>query len=158
MRIIRSLIVIMALGAAAGAQQTKKAPALPAKPVETVSPAKSPANRPPVARDEKETVRPAQKKSAEAYQAEEEGSVMIDAKAEEDVRSRASDNEPEAEEAKVAGGIPVSYGQLKGTLNEGGKGFLVFENEDGVISLVQIITGKDTVSWKLVSKIPRSAD
>ena len=54
--------------------------------------------------------------------------------------------------------MPASYGQLKGTLSDGGRSLLVFESDDGTISFVQIFTGKNAVSWKLVSRIYRSAD
>ena len=157
MSIIRSLIIIMALGAAAGAQQTKNAPALQAKPVEAVSPDKLQENKRLAARDEKKQVPPV-KKFVEANQDEEEGNVMVDTKAGEDVRDLASDNGREDEGTNAAGAIPSSYGQLKGALTEGGRGVLVFENEDGVISLVQVVMGRGPVSWKLISKIPRSAD
>jgi len=157
MSIIRSLIIIMALGAAAGAQQTNNAPAAQARQAEAVSPDKLQGNKPLVAREEKKQAPPA-KKYIEANQDEEEGNVMVDTKAGEDVRDLSSDSEREYEEKNAAGGVPSSYGQLKGALTEGGRGVLVFENEDGVISLVQVTMGRGPVSWKLISKIPRSAD
>ncbi len=101
------------------------------------------------------------KEPARGAQSEEEGAVMIDARGDEDYSGRFSDNEPavaEPEDPVVPGGMPASYGQLKGTLNDGGRNLLVFENEEGSISFVQIFAGKSAVSWKLVSRIYRSAD
>ena len=111
--------------------------------------------------------RPAQaqterKSPARGEQAEEEGAVMIDDKTDEESSGSFSDNEPGAPEEReapsVRGGLPASYGQLKGTLNDGGLNLLVFENEDGVISFVQLFAGKSSVTWKLLSRIYRSAD
>lgn len=66
---------------------------------------------------------------------------------------------PQAEdEALVPGGLPVSYGLLKGTLNEGGRSILVFENEDGTITFVQVMIGKNSVNWKMIARIRRSMD
>jgi len=101
------------------------------------------------------------KEPARGAQSEEEGAVMIDARGDEDYAGRFSDNEPataEPEDPVVPGGMPASYGQLKGTLNDGGRNLLVFENEEGSISFVQIFAGKAAVSWKLISRIYRSAD
>ncbi|MEI7481680.1 MAG: hypothetical protein WCK75_04940 [Elusimicrobiota bacterium] len=98
---------------------------------------------------------------ARGAQSEEEGAVIIDTRGDEDYVGRFSDNEPstaEPEEPVVPGGMPASYGQLKGTLNDGGRNLLVFENEEGSVSFVQIFMGKAAVSWKLISRIYRSAD
>jgi hypothetical protein len=94
--------------------------------------------------------------SAGSEQAEEEGSVMIDGRTEGDSSGRFSEDESMAYSG-ASGGIPASYGQLKGTLNDGGRNFLVFESEDGVISFVQILTGRNSMDWKLAGKVPRSA-
>ena len=61
-------------------------------------------------------------------------------------------------EIAVPGGIPASYGQLKGAINDSGRSLLTFESDDGTISFVQIFVGKSAVSWKLISRIYRSAD
>ena len=104
---------------------------------------------------------PAPKKEVKPAEPEEEGSVMIDSKAgdleageEPEYRGR-----PQAEEeAPIPGGLPVSYGLLKGTINEAGRNLLVFENEDGTITFVQVMVGKNTANWKLVARIGRSMD
>lgn len=103
------------------------------------------------------------KESAGAAQSEEEDSVMIDARSDEESSERTSDSEPAAAasgtgEAAARAGIPESYGHLKGTLNDEGRNLLIFENEDGVISFVQVSAGKNAASWKLISRIYRSAD
>ncbi|OGS06460.1 MAG: hypothetical protein A2270_07175 [Elusimicrobia bacterium RIFOXYA12_FULL_51_18] len=106
----------------------------------------------------------ARKNIQKAAPAEEEGegAVMIDSRSDDDRSGRFDDNEAKAdaetEEVNVPGGMPSSYGQLKGAFNDGGRSLLVFENEDGLMALVQIFLGKSEVTWKLVSKIPRSAD
>jgi hypothetical protein len=99
---------------------------------------------------------------------EEENDVMVDAKSDDNDPDRFSDSDSpsfnesvaasETEEPAVPGGIPASYGQLKGTLNDGGRSLLVFENEDGVISLVQIFAKNNAAGWHLVSRVYRSAD
>ena len=61
--------------------------------------------------------------------------------------------------ADVPGGLPSSYGQCKGVMNEGGRTILIFESlDDGAIYFVQVNVGKNSVSWKLVDRILRSAD
>ena len=92
-----------------------------------------------------------------------EGTVMVDSKADpDDAWSSApeADKEPlERGEAGVPGGMPSSYGQCKGVVNEGGRNILVFENaEDGAVYFVQVTVGKNNASWKLVARIPRSSD
>jgi len=111
------------------------------------------------------TVPPAaQKNIKKAAPAEEEGegAVMIDSRSDEDRSDRFNDNEAKADaetdEMIVPGGMPASYGQLKGAFNDGGRSLLVFENEDGLMAFVQVFFGKNEVTWKLVSKISRSAD
>ncbi|HAT71221.1 MAG TPA: hypothetical protein DCS63_00195 [Elusimicrobia bacterium] len=105
-----------------------------------------------------ETSRPAAKTNEE--DAEESG-VMIDSKsdAEETGRFAAAGSREEAEEPAVAGGLPSSYGQLKGVMNDAGRSLLVFESpDDGSITFVQVTAGKNNVVWKLVDRIPRSLD
>jgi hypothetical protein len=59
----------------------------------------------------------------------------------------------------VPGGIPASYGQCKGVMNDGGRTLLVFESaDDGAISFVQVTLGKAGAAWKLVDRIYRSAE
>lgn len=124
--------------------------------------------QPPAKQDQKRKAVPARaqtekKEPASGDQYEQEGAVIIDAGSDEDSSARVSDNQPAAaaEPEDTAGRprrIPASYGQLKGTLNDGGRSLLVFENESGGISFVQIGVGKNSVTWRLVSKISRSAD
>lgn len=106
------------------------------------------------------TAAPAKKQTDAAEP--DDGTVMIDSKAdqEEAGRSVAKPVEEAVErEVDVPGGLPVSYGQCKGVINEGGRNLLVFENpDDGTVYLVQVIVGKNGVSWKLAGSIPRSAD
>ena len=97
--------------------------------------------------------------AAKAEPEGEESVVMIDSKAEIEDNSRFTADNGQQEEAEGAGGIPSSYGQCRGTLNDGGRSLLVFESaEDGTISLVQIVAGKGRVTWKLVDRIRRSND
>lgn len=152
MELTRVIAVLIAFSAAAAAQGAKAHPSVPAKKVEAVVPAKS---QP--AADENAGRRPV-RAAPEAVREEEEGQVLIDGASEED-SPRPPDTEEERyePEKKPAGGIPSSYGQLKGALSEGGKSFLVFEGDDGTIYMVEITAGKSGVSWKLASRIPRSA-
>ena len=89
-----------------------------------------------------------------------ESGVLIDSRTEGadaerfDAPSAAEQGEPE-----VSGGIPASYGQCKGIINEAGRTILVLESqEDGAVSFVQVTVKKNSVSWKLVDRIPRGAD
>ena len=148
-----SLTFISYLAAPAGAQQAVTSTGT-VNSMQSLS-RQTPKRRPAQAQTEKKSL-------ARGEQAEEEGAVMIDDKSDEDSSGSFSDNDtaaPEEREAPSArGGLPASYGQLKGTLNDGGRNLLVFENEDGVISFVQIFAGKNSVAWKLMSRIYRSAD
>lgn len=102
----------------------------------------------------------AEKKAAQAAvkpaEEPEESVVMIDSRTEpEDARTAAA----YSEDRNVPGGLPSSYGQCRGVMNEGGRSVLVFESlEDGSIAFVQIVFGKTGVSWKLIDRIHRSAD
>ncbi|HOW88660.1 MAG TPA: hypothetical protein PL037_00135 [Elusimicrobiales bacterium] len=153
MELMRVIAVLIAFSAAAAAQGTKDHPSVPAKKVEAVSPGKSQPEA------EENSTRRSGRGAAETGREEEEGQVLIDGASEEDSpRTPDTEEEKYEPEKKPAGGIPSSYGQLKGTLSEGEKSFLVFEGDDGTIYLVQITPGKSGASWKLASKIPRSAD
>lgn len=129
------------------------------KPEAAPADAQKSAKQQPAPAEEKKA--PAPKKEVKPAEPEEEGSVMIDSKAgdsesgeEPEYRGR-----PQAEEEPVVpGGLPVSYGLLKGTLNEAGRNLLVFENEDGTITFVQVMVGKNAANWKLVARIGRSMD
>ncbi len=103
----------------------------------------------------KKTVKPAPANQAD--QDNEESVVMIDSKSDSEDNGRF--NSGEDQERTVPGGLPSSYGQCKGTITEGGRTLLVFESaEDGTLSFVQVIVGKISVTWKLVDRVPRSAD
>lgn len=103
-------------------------------------------------------------KAKKQYDAEpEEGTVIVDSKADsEEAWSSAAeaDKQPaERPDADVPGGMPASYGQCKGVVTEGGRTILIFENpDDGALYFVQVTVGKNNVAWKLVDKISRSAD
>ena len=158
MKIVLSLLGLVSmllLTAPAGAQQV-------AASTVTVTGVQSPAKQPSGRKTAAAQNQAGKKELSRGDQFEEEGAVMIDDRNDEDYSGRFADNESaaaaEPEERAVPGGMPASYGQLKGTLNDGGRSLLVFENEDGTISFVQIFAGKNAVSWKLVSRIYRSAD
>jgi len=106
----------------------------------------------------KKTAKEEQAKAAAAKQDQEaeESVVMIDSKAEpEDTGAYSA----EPEDHMVPGGLPLSYGQCKGIITDAGRSLLVFESlDDGTVTFVQITIGKTIVSWKLVARIPRSAD
>ncbi|OGR68886.1 MAG: hypothetical protein A2081_04425 [Elusimicrobia bacterium GWC2_61_19] len=106
-----------------------------------------------------ETPKPAEAKPAE--QDAEESVVMIDSRSEQEENGRfsAAARDGEQEDPAVPGGMPSSYGQLKGVMNEAGRTLLVFESpDDGSIAFVQVTAGKTGVAWKLVGRIPRSQD
>ncbi len=109
----------------------------------------------------KKTVKAAPAKPAVDKQADQENDeavVMIDSKGDAEDNGSFSSGE-DREDRTVPGGIPSSFGQCKGTLTEGGRSLLVFESaDDGTLSFVQVVVGKAGVSWKLVDRIPRSAD
>ena len=105
----------------------------------------------------------AKKETAKAAEQDsEEAGVMIDAKSEdtesEVFSSSYKTGTERQEEAAFASSIPASYGPMKGVLNEQGRNILVFENEDGILSFVQISVGKNSVSWKLLARVGRSQD
>lgn len=94
-----------------------------------------------------------------ADQDAEESVVMIDSKADAEDGAVYTGNSGERDDSLVPGGIPSSYGQCKGILNEGGRNILVFESiEDGSLAFVQLTLGKAKISWKLLDRLPRSAD
>lgn len=95
-------------------------------------------------------------------QGDDEGGVVIDDRSETGpTTTQEADDESEArepEQTKVLGGMPASYGVLKTAFTENGKNFLLFENEEGTLSFVNIFLGKKGFSWKLISQLRRSAD
>lgn len=114
-----------------------------------------------IALDAAQTRRAEQAKAAAARQEQdaEESVVMIDSKAEAEEPGSSADYGGEQDERMVPGGLPSSYGQCKGVINDGGRNIMIFESiDDGSLSFVQLIVGKSAVSWKLIFRIPRSAD
>ena len=102
-----------------------------------------------------------QVKAAAARQEQdaEESVVMIDSKGDAGEAETPAAYGAEQEERVVPGGLPSSYGQCKGVISDAGRNLLIFESpDDGSVSFVQVTVGKANVSWKLVDRIPRSAD
>jgi hypothetical protein len=144
-----------ALFAQTPAEKTKPAPAKPpaAAPVVTAQAAPKPAAAAPAPAKKTEPAKPAPK----PVEDQEESMVMIDDKADADY-SRVSSADAD-EQPAVPGGIPASYGQCKGVMNDGGRTLLVFESaDDGAISFVQVTLGKTGAAWKLTDRIYRSAE
>ncbi len=110
----------------------------------------------------KKAVKAEPAKAAAAKQDEqdaEESVVMIDSKAEVEEAESAAAYGADQDERAVPGGLPLSYGQCKGIINDAGRSLLVFESpDDGTVSFVQVTIGRSNVSWKLVDRIPRSVD
>lgn len=109
----------------------------------------------------KKEVKEEQAKAAAARQEQEaeESVVMIDSKGEAGEAEAPAAYGAEQEERVVPGGLPSSYGQCKGVIADAGRNILIFESpDDGSVSFVQVTVGKSNVSWKLVDRIPRSAD
>jgi len=97
-----------------------------------------------------------------AEQDSEEAGVMIDSKSDdtegEALSSSYATGTERQEDAAFASSIPASYGQMKGVLNEQGRNVLVFENEEGILSFVQVSLGRDLLTWKLLARVARSQD
>ncbi len=95
---------------------------------------------------------------AKAAEDVEEAGVMIDSRADMDDAGSGDEDGVYAEPA-VPGGLPSSYGQCKGIMTDAGRSVLVFESsEDGTLSFVKVSLGGPAASWKLLGRIPRSAD
>ena len=177
MNIVCSLVLVLAFCAQAGAQQVpvstgtkiaesapkKRAPGKKAAPVpvkvQTAAtvPGQAAAAAPAQARKAAAPAARKPVKKAPPPEEEEPGAVMIDTRSDEDRSGRFTDSGAggEAGEPAAPGGMPVSYGQLKGSLNDAGRSLLVFENADGEIAFVQVFVGKNAVTWKLISTIRR---
>jgi len=184
MNIACSLVFVLAFCAQAGAQQVPvatgtviaaPAPKKRAPKRKVVAPAPMQAQNaattvPTQAQNASPAQQPAPKAAAPAVkkvvqkappvEEEEPGAVMIDPRSDEDRSGRFTDNEArgeaETDEAPAPNGMPAAYGPLKGALTDAGRSLLVFENEDGEISFVQVFIGKSAVTWKLISRIPRA--
>ncbi|MCM2266755.1 MAG: hypothetical protein NDI60_03170 [Elusimicrobiales bacterium] len=169
MKTILTVLLFAACAAPACAQtaapagtksETAPAPgkkAAKAAPADAQKPAAPAAAKPAAA--QKAAARPAPKP---ADQEAEESVVMIDSKGDPDETGRFSAGSyggDQEDPSPLAGGMPASYGQLKGVMNDGGRSLLVLESpEDGAITFVQVTAGKAGVTWKLVDRILRSAD
>lgn len=139
-----AVVAVLAAGAFAVAQEPKPAApdAAAAKQPEAAKKAKPPVKKQP-------------------QEEEEEGGVMIDSRAEGEEAGRfaAQPDAAEADRPEVPGGLPSSYGQCKGVINDGGRNLLVFESiDDGTIYFVQVVFGKNGATWKPAGSLPRSAD
>lgn len=158
MRTIISLFALSALAVSLSAQVPAVKTAAPAAEKKTAAAVKAPA---PEAKSAK-TAAAAQASKKQSETEPDEGTVMIDSKAEQEENGRIvmqSDDNTAEREVNVPGGLPSSYGQCKGVISEGGRNLLVFESpDDGAIYFVQVTLGKNGAAWKLVSRIPRSAD
>ena len=150
---MKKVFIFAALAACAGAlfaqvPQGKTAQEPESKPA-AVQPKKAPAPAPAPAQ-----VKPAPKAAEDS----EESVVMIDSRTDPE-DARAADYAADAEDPRVPGGLPSSYGQCRGVISEGGRSVLVFESlDDGTLSFVQVVLGKSNVTWKLVDQVRRSAD
>lgn len=184
MKIACSLAFILAVCAQAGAQQVpastgtviaapapkKRAPKKQAAPapvqVQAAAPAPGqgqPAAAAPVpAKGVAAPAAPKAVKKAPPAEEEEPGAVMIDIRSDEDRSGRLAGSDAREEAgttaADVPGGMPAAYGRLKGSLNDAGRSLLVFENEAGEITFIQVFIGKSAVTWKLISNISRTSD
>ncbi|HAN05994.1 MAG TPA: hypothetical protein DCQ25_12305 [Elusimicrobia bacterium] len=142
-----------ALFAQTPAGKAKPAPAKPAAAAPVITAQAAPKPAAPAPAKKPESAKPAPK----PVEDQEESMVMIDDKADSDY-SRVSSADAD-EQPAVPGGIPSSYGQCKGVMNDGGRTLLVFESaDDGAISFVQVTLGKTGAAWKLVDRIYRSAE
>lgn len=132
---LAAALALVCAGALFAQVPADKAKPAPEKKVAGAAPAKAPAPKP--------------------VEEPEESMVMIDDRVEPENGKASYSGENEDRQA-VPGGIPYSYGQCKGVMNEGGRSVLVFESlDDGTISFVQVALGKGAVSWKLLDRIPR---
>lgn len=145
-----------ALFAQTPVEKAKAAPAKPAAAAPVITAQAAPKKTAPAVPAPVKKPEPA-KPAPKAVEDQEESMVMIDDKTDTDTSRGASayaDEQPAA-----PGGIPSSYGQCKGVMNEGGRTVLVFESaDDGAISFVQVTLGKTGAAWKLLDRIYRSAD
>ncbi len=63
----------------------------------------------------------------------------------------------EQQEKEIVQPIPLTYGKVKGAMTETGKNYLVLENEDGEIYILNVYTDKNGIfSWKLSGKFERN--
>lgn len=164
------MLLLLACGAVVYAQgagqavKDKPAAGKKAAPAQAAPEAAAPASAGSAAPAARKTARAETSKQAAARQAEqdaEESVVMIDSKSDAEATGRFSGAAfgEEQEEPAVPGGMPSSYGQLKGVVNEGGRTLLVLESqEDGAITFVQVTAGKNSVAWKFIGRIPRGMD
>lgn len=63
----------------------------------------------------------------------------------------------EQQDREISNPIPVTYGKIKATMNEMGRNYLVLENEDGEIYILNVYTNKNGLFlWKLYAKFERN--
>ncbi|MDD2805505.1 MAG: hypothetical protein PHV33_08120 [Elusimicrobiales bacterium] len=139
-----------ALAAQAPAEKTKPAPEKKTAAAPAAQTAAAPQPEQPAAK------KPAPAKAAPKPAEEpEEAMVMIDTKAEPEGRQASAAEGGDRPAGSL--GLPNSYGQCKGTLTEGGRSVLVFENpEDGELTFVQVTFSKTGgVAWRFMDSIKR---
>ncbi len=149
--------LLLVCGGALGALEPSKKTKAGAAPLQTAA---AEAVKPDAAQAKKDA-KAEQAKAAAARQEQEaeESVVMIDSRGEAGEAEAPAAYGAEQEERAVPGGLPSSYGQCKGVIADAGRNILIFESpDDGSVSFVQVTVGKANVSWKLVDRIPRSAD
>lgn len=165
--LIAALLLVCGGALCAQTPAVKKKAAADKKPAaaQAAAPAAQPAQSPAQPMRAAKTETPKAPAVRQAESEAEESVVMIDSKAESETAGEGEDPEsvvsysPEREERAVSYGLPSSYGQCKGVLNDAGRNILVFESQDdGAVYFVQVRMGKSNVSWQLISRIPRSSD
>lgn len=153
---MKNTFAAVLLFACAGALAAQ-APAEKPKPAPEKKTAAAPAAQPAAPQPEQAAPKkPAPAKAApKPVEEPEEAMVMIDTKAEPEGRQPGAAEGGERPAGSL--GLPNSYGQCKGTLTEGGRSILVFENpEDGELTFVQVLFPKTGgVAWRLVDSIKR---
>ena len=159
--LIAAMLVVFGGALCAQGPYEKNKTAARKKAVTLLAAAPAPQQEQPAAQPKK-AVKAEPSKTAAAKPSEqdaEESVVMIDSRAEAEDEGFSAAYGGDQEERPVPGGLPSTFGQCKGTLTDAGRSILVFENpDDGAVSFVQITVGKANVSWKLIDRIPRSAD
>ncbi|PIS46519.1 MAG: hypothetical protein COT17_08150 [Elusimicrobia bacterium CG08_land_8_20_14_0_20_51_18] len=110
----------------------------------------------PSAKEGKSQEKKSVKTAREPAEEEEYSEVMVDTSEPDAYRSAYFKEEKNAVEKEDAAAIPYVYGSLRGSFNEGAKNIMVFENEEGVITFIQVFLEKNSVSWKFLSQINRN--
>lgn len=87
---------------------------------------------------------------------DEPSEVLLDKMEDESYQQYQYTEEERKEEPPSLNKIPFSYGTFKGVFNDGQKSLLVFEDENGTISFIQIYFERNKIRWKLLYQIERS--